>query len=110
MSYNLPSTWEDIVTIGSVGRQMVRKQEDTVTIGSVGRQMVRTLGKSMIDSAEETDNQINGPHLDLFLDRIFLALEDTDKSIELMQESIDSNKKDIREMLARIKELVVDAR
>lgn len=97
---------EDTVTIGSVGRSM----EPTVTIGSVGRTMVRSSIKSMLNSAEETENQINEPHLDLFLDGIFLALEDTDRNIELMQESIDSNKKDIREMLAHIKELVVDAR
>ncbi len=82
-------------------------REDTVITGSVGRPMVRTSSKSMLDC---TENQINEPHLDLFLDGIFLALEDTDRNIELMQESIDSNKKDIREMLAHIKELVVDAR
>jgi hypothetical protein len=94
---------EDTVITGSVGRSIV----PTVTIGSVGRPMVRTSSKSMLDC---TENQINEPHLDLFLDGIFLALEDTDRNIELMQESIDSNKKDIREMLAHIKELVVDAR
>lgn len=65
---------------------------------------------SLIESPEETDSQLEETHLDLFLENVFLALEDTDKSIEVMQESIDSNKKDIREMIDRIKELVVDVR
>jgi peptidoglycan hydrolase CwlO-like protein len=66
--------------------------------------------KSLLESSEKTDARIEEHHLELFVDNIFLALEDTDKRIEGMQESIDSNKKDIREMLDRIKELVVDAR
>jgi hypothetical protein len=65
---------------------------------------------SLIESSGKTDDRIEEDQLDLFLDSIFLALEDTDKNIEVMQESIDSNKRDIREMLDRIKELVIDAR
>jgi hypothetical protein len=120
MSDKLHSPGEYYVTIGSVGRS-------STVVGHSGKAIIsfvegnfkpsinqalslHDVNSSLIKSAVETNDRIDEPHIDLFLDSIFLALEDTDKRIEGMQESIDSNKKDIREMLDRIKELVVDAR
>ncbi len=134
MSENLHSIGTYHVTIGSLGRSTVVEPSSKSLISfDKGNFEASTYSKSnfkalsnfvisseskfeeksdipLIESAEKPDNQIEEAQLDLFLDSIFLALEDTDKSIEVMQESIDSNKKDIREMLDRIKELVVNAR
>jgi hypothetical protein len=103
------------VTIGSVGRSFgvdpsIISCEKGNSKASSNSPDLSLADISSIESSGKTDNQIEEAQLDLFLNNVFLALEDTDKNIELMQESIDANKKDIRAMLDRIKELVVDAR
>jgi hypothetical protein len=103
------------VTIGSVGRSFgvdlsIISSEKGNSKASSNSLDLSLADVSLIESSGKTDNQSEEANLDLFLDDVFLALENTDKKIEGMQESIDANKKDIREMLDRIKELVVDAR
>jgi peptidoglycan hydrolase CwlO-like protein len=119
MSSKLHAPGKYYVTIGSVGRSSVGDsssgksiisfEKGTFTASSSSLDLSLT-DVSLIESSGKADNQIDEPHLDRFLDNIFLALEATDEKIEGMQESIDSNKKDIRETIDRIKELVVDAR